>query len=130
MTKRKYSPALVSGLIIGLLAMFLFTGIVSAAPNSQGDDPPEEILTDNDCVKCHRRCGREFGLQAPMPMPMMILFSRSSGLVWALRIPAWPAIPRITFHPLENMKHEGVSCQSCHGTVTTNHPDQGGTNHR
>ncbi len=54
MKKGKFFPTLLSGLIVGLLAMFLFTGLVNAAPSAQGEDPPEEILTDKDCVKCHR----------------------------------------------------------------------------
>ena len=53
MMKRKFSPALLSGLIVGVLAMFLFTSLVYAAPNTQGQDPPDKIVTDKDCEQ-HR----------------------------------------------------------------------------
>ena len=123
MIKRKFSPALVSGLIVGFLAIFLYTGIVSAAPNPQGDDPPEEILTDNDCVKCHRDVA---GNWSPSPHAHAyddpVFQEQWIGLGTPDTCLACHTTNYIS--STGEYENEGVSCQSCHGTVTTNHPDK------
>ena len=123
MTKNKYPPALISGMIVGLLTMFLFTGIVSAAPNTQGDDPPEEILSDNDCVKCHRKVAGDW---SPSPHAHAyddpIFQEQWIGLGSQNSCLACHTTNYIS--STGEYETEGVSCQSCHGTVTTNHPDQ------
>lgn len=119
----KFFPTLLSGLIVGLLAMFLFTGLVNAAPNTQGQDPPEEILTDKDCVKCHRNVAGEW---SPSPHAHAYddpIFQEqwigmgSPGTCLACHTTNFIA-------STGEYETEGVSCQSCHGTVTTKHPDQ------
>jgi predicted CXXCH cytochrome family protein len=120
---KRIAPALLTGLIVGLLAMTLFTGMVSAAPNTQGEDPPEKILTDNDCVKCHRNVADDWS---------------HSPHAHAYDDPAfqeqWIGLGTpdtcLACHTTNFMsttgeyETEGVSCQSCHGAVTENHPDQ------
>ncbi|MCJ7734841.1 MAG: hypothetical protein MUP11_09860 [Anaerolineales bacterium] len=123
MTKRKVSPALVSGLIVGLLALFLYTGIVSAAPNAQGEDPPEEILTDNDCVKCHRDVAGDW---SPSPHAHAYDDPVFQEQWIGLGSPDTCLSCHTTNYNSSTGEYEteGVSCQSCHGTVTTNHPDK------
>ena len=53
MKKRRFSPALVSGLVVAVMTMSLFTGLVYASPPSQTDDPPDKLLSDGDCRECH-----------------------------------------------------------------------------
>ena len=123
MLKRKVTPALLSGLTVGLLAMFLFTGLVYAAPNSQGQDPPEEILSDKDCVKCHRTVTGEW---YPSPHAHAyddpVFQEQWIGLGTPNTCLACHTTNYIS--STGEYETEGVSCQSCHGTVTTNHPDQ------
>jgi predicted CXXCH cytochrome family protein len=123
MTKRTISPAIVSGLIVGLLALFLYTGIVSAAPNVQGEDPPEEILTDNDCVKCHRDVAGDW---SPSPHAHAYDDPVFQEQWIGLGGPNTCLACHTTNYKSSTGEYEteGVSCQSCHGTVTTNHPDQ------
>lgn len=123
MTKRKYFPALVSGLLVGLLAVFLFTGIVSAAPNTQGDDPTEEILSDNDCVSCHRD---EMGNWAESPHAHAYDDPFFQEQWVGLGSPDTCLACHTTNYKSSTGEYEkeGVSCQSCHGKVTSDHPDK------
>ncbi len=120
---RRFAPALLTGLIVGVLAMTLFTGLVSAAPNSQGEDPPEKILTDNDCVKCHRNVAADW---SPSPHAHAYddpIFQEQ----WiGLGTPDTCLACHTTNYSSSTGEYEteGVSCQSCHGTVTDKHPDQ------
>ena len=123
MLKRKVTPALLSGLTVGLLAMFLFTGLVYAAPNFQGQDPPEEVLSDKDCVKCHRTVTGEW---YPSPHSHAyddpVFQEQWIGLGTPNTCLACHTTNYIS--STGEYETEGVSCQSCHGTVTTKHPDQ------
>jgi predicted CXXCH cytochrome family protein len=123
MTKGKFSPALVSGLIVGFLAMFLFTGLVYAAPNVQGQDPPDEILTDNDCVKCHRDVASDW---SPSPHAHAYDDPVFQEKWIGLGSPDTCLACHTTNFKSSTGEYEseGVSCQSCHGLVKTNHPDE------
>jgi len=123
MRKRKYSPALISGLLVGLLTMFLFTGLVYASPNSQGQEPPEEILTDSDCVLCHRDVAGEW---APSPHAHAYDDPYFQEQWVGLGSPTTCLACHTTNYKSSTGEYEteGVSCQSCHGTVTSSHPDK------
>ena len=123
MIKGKFSPALVSGIIVGLLAMFLFTGLVYASPLAQGEDPPDEILTDKDCVTCHRDVAGDW-----YPSPHAHAYDDPVFQEqWiALGTPDTCLACHTTNYISSTGEYEteGVSCQSCHGIVTENHPGE------
>ena len=120
---RRFTPALVTGLIVGVLAMTLFTGLASAAPNTQDDDPPVEILTDNDCFKCHRNVADDWSHSPHAHAYDDPVFQEQ----WiGLGTPETCLACHTTNFVSSTGEYEteGVSCQSCHGTVTENHPEQ------
>jgi predicted CXXCH cytochrome family protein len=121
MKKRKFTPALVSGLVVGLLAMFIFTGLVYAAPNAQGDDPPGDVYSDNDCVKCHRNVAGDW---SPSPHAHAYDDPVFQEQWVGLGTPETCLACHTTNYISSSGEYEtqGVSCQSCHGIVTEKHP--------
>ena len=120
---RRFTPALLTGLIVGVLAMTLFTGLASAAPNTQGDDPPVELLTDNDCFRCHRNVADDWSHSPHAHAYDDPVFQEQ----WiGLGTPETCLACHTTNFVSSTGEYEteGVSCQSCHGTVTDNHPEQ------
>ena len=120
---RRFTPALFTGLIVGVLAMTLFTGLASAAPNTQGDDPPVELLTDNDCFRCHRNVADDWSHSPHAHAYDDPVFQEQ----WiGLGTPETCLACHTTNFVSSTGEYEteGVSCQSCHGTVTDNHPEQ------
>ncbi len=120
---RRFTPALLTGLIVGVLAMTLFTSLASAAPNTQGDDPPVELMTDNDCFRCHRNIADDWSHSPHAHAYDDPVFQEQ----WiGLGTPETCLACHTTNFVLSTGEYEteGVSCQSCHGTVTENHPEQ------
>jgi len=121
--KGKLSPALLSGLVVGLLAMSLSTGIVTAAPLAQGQDPPEKILNDEDCRDCHLDIADNWShsphahaYDDPVFQEQWIGLGTPDNCL---------ACHTTNFlSSTGEYESEGVSCQSCHGTATSNHPPE------
>jgi predicted CXXCH cytochrome family protein len=123
MKKMNISPALTAGLVVGILALVLFTSIVYASPPRQGEDPEPEPLNDSDCRECHldiednwSRSPHAHAYDDPVFQEQWIgLGSPDSCLAC-----------HTTNYISSTGEYdaEGVSCQSCHGTATTNHPGE------
>jgi len=123
MKKGKYSPALVSGLIVGLLTMSLFTSLVYASPLAQGEDPPEKILSDKQCERCHLDIA-DYWSHSPHAHAYddPVFQEQWVGLGTPDNCLACHTTNFIS--STGEYDREGVSCQSCHGTVTDNHPSE------
>ena len=120
--KRKYSPALVSGLMVGILAMSLFTGLASAAPSAQSNDPPQE-LADDDCQDCHLDIADNWSHSPHAHAYDDPIFQQQ----WiGLGSPDTCLACHTTNYISSSGEFdaEGVSCKACHGTTTTNHPPE------
>ncbi len=122
MKKGKFSPALVSGLIVGVMAMSLFTGLVSAAPPAQSDDPPN-VLSDSDCRGCHLDIEDSWSHSPHAHAYDDPVFQEQ----WiGLGTPANCLACHTTNYLSSSGEYdsEGVSCQACHGKATENHPGE------
>ena len=122
MKKRKFSPALLSGLLVGLLAMSLFTGLVSAAPPLQEGDPGQ-VLEDEDCRECHLDVAESWSSSPHAHAYDDPVFQQQ----WiGLGSPDTCLACHTTNYISSSGEYdaEGVSCQACHGTATTNHPPE------
>ncbi len=123
MKKGKLSPPLVSGFVVGVLSITLFTGLVFAAPLPQGQDPPDKILTDEDCRECHLDIEDDWSHSPHAHAYDDPVFQEQ----WiGLGTPDNCLACHTTNFILSSGEYEaeGVSCQSCHGTTTTNHPPE------
>ncbi len=123
MKKEKLSPALVSGLVVGLLTMSLSTGLVYASPLTQGQDPPIKVLNDENCQDCHLDIEENWShsphahaYDDPVFQEQWIGLG-SPGNCLACHTTNFISSSR-------EYESEGVSCQSCHGTTTSNHPPE------
>lgn len=120
MMKRKYSPALVSGLLVGILTMTLFTGLVYASPPAQSDGPPTE-LSDEDCRDCHLDVGDDWSHSPHAHAYDDPIFQQQ----WiGLGSPDTCLACHTTDFIASSGEYdaEGVSCKACHSTATSNHP--------
>jgi len=123
MKRRKISPALVSGLLVGMLSMSLFTGLVYASPPAQSDDPGAELLSDDDCRECHLDVADSWthsphahayddpGFQQQwigLGSPDNCLACHTTNYIASSG----------------TYDAQGVSCKACHGTATVNHPPE------
>ena len=123
MKKGIFSPALTSGLIVAVMTMSLFTGLAYASPTAQSDDPPADLLSDEDCRECHlsvednwSRSPHAHAYDDPVFQEQWIgLGSPDSCL-------ACHTTNYIT--STGSYDTEGVSCQACHGAATANHPPE------
>lgn len=120
--KRKFSPALVSGLLVGILAMTLFTGLVHASPPAQGDGPHLE-LADEDCRECHLDVAEDWSV-SPHAHAYDDPFFQQQWI--GLGSPDTCLACHTTNFIASSGEYdaEGVSCKSCHGTATVNHPPE------
>ena len=104
--------------------MFLFTGLVYAAPSAQGEDPPEEILTDKDCVKCHRDVAGDW---SPSPHAHAyddpVFQEQWIGLGYSGHL---PGLPHHQFHLPQpaSMKQKVFPANPATARSQPNHPDQ------
>jgi len=122
MMKRKYSPALVSGLLVGILTMTLFTGLAHASPPAQGAGPHTE-LTDEDCRDCHLDVADDWSRSPHAHAYDDPIFQQQ----WiGLGSPDTCLACHTTNFIASSGEYdaEGVSCQACHGTATANHPPE------
>ena len=123
MLKGKLSPALVSGLVVGLLTMTLCTGLVFASPPTRGEDSPAKVLTTEDCQECHLDIEENWTHSPHAHAYDDPIFQEQ----WiGLGSPANCLACHTTNFISSSGEYEaeGVSCQSCHGTATTNHPPE------
>jgi predicted CXXCH cytochrome family protein len=121
--KRKFSPALLSGLLVGILAMFLFTGLVYASPPAQGETPPSGELADEDCRECHLDVADDWSTSPHAHAYDDPVFQQQ----WiGLGSPDNCLACHTTNFISSSGEYdaEGVSCKACHGTATTNHPPE------
>ncbi|MCJ7717056.1 MAG: hypothetical protein MUO54_11135 [Anaerolineales bacterium] len=123
MKKGKYSPALVSGLIVGLLTTSLFTSLAFAAPLAQDEDPPGKILSDRQCERCHLDIS-DYWSHSPHAHAYddPVFQEQWIGLGTPDNCLACHTTNFIS--STGEYDREGVSCQSCHGIVTDNHPSE------
>lgn len=121
MKRRKISPALVSGLLVGLLSTSLFTGLVYASPPAQEEDPQTELLNDEDCRECHLDVADNW---SHSPHAHAYDDSNFQQQWVGLGSPDNCLSCHTTNFISSTGEYDaqGVSCKSCHGTVTSNHP--------
>ena len=123
MKKGKFSPALVSGLIVGVMAMSLFTGLAYASPPAQSDDPPEKYLSDSDCQECHLAVEDNWSHSPHAHAYDDPVFQEQ----WVgLGSPDNCLACHTTNFLASSGEYdtEGVSCQACHGVATEAHPGE------
>jgi predicted CXXCH cytochrome family protein len=123
MKKGKISPALLSGLVVGLFTMVFCTGLVYASPSAQGQDPPLGILSDEDCRECHLDIEENWSHSPHAHAYDDPVFQEQ----WiGLGSPDNCLACHTTNYVSSTREYdsEGVSCQSCHGTATTDHPGE------
>lgn len=121
MAQKKSSPSpLLAGLFVGLLAMLLTVGIVSAAPVKQeGDSIPTH--PDKDCKDCHLDVTDSWSRSAHAHAYDDPVFQeRWSGL----GNPGDCLLCHTTNYQASTGAYtaEGVSCEACHGPVRADHP--------
>ena len=123
MKNGKLSPAIISGLIVGLLTMALCTGLVYASPLPQDQNPPGEVISDEDCRECHLDVEENWSHSPHAHAYDDPVFQEQ----W---IGLGSPDTCLTCHTTEYIASsgiydaEGVSCQACHGTTTSNHPPE------
>ena len=123
MKKGKFSPAIISGLLVGFTTMFLFTGLVFASPPAQGQDPPDTAISDEDCRDCHLDVEESWSHSPHAHAYDDPVFQEQwIGLGTPNNCLACHTTAFIS--STGEYDAEGVSCQSCHGTTTTNHPPE------
>jgi predicted CXXCH cytochrome family protein len=123
MKNRKFFPALLSGLIVGGLTMGLFTGLAYAGPLTQGEDPPAKVLSDNDCRECHLDVADNWSHSPHAHAYDDPVFQEQ----WiGLGSPDNCLACHTTNYIASSGEYDaqGVSCKSCHGTATSNHPPE------
>jgi predicted CXXCH cytochrome family protein len=123
MKRRKISPALVSGLLVGMLSMSLFTGLVYASPPAQSDDPEVELLSDDDCRECHLDVADSWSHSPHAHAYDDPGFQQQ----WiGLGSPDNCLACHTTNYIASSGEYDaqGVSCKACHGTATVNHPPE------
>lgn len=122
MKRRRFSPALLSGLLVGTLAMSLFTGLVYASPTPQEGDPGQ-LLEDEDCRECHLDVAESWTKSPHAHTYDDPIFQQQ----WiGLGSPDTCLACHTTNFISSTGEYdaEGVSCQSCHGTASSNHPPE------
>jgi predicted CXXCH cytochrome family protein len=120
---RKYTPALIAGLVVGSLAMSLFTGLVYASPPAQADDSQSEEYTDTECRECHLDVADNWSTSPHAHAYDDPVFQQQ----WiGLGSPDTCLACHTTNYISSSGTYdaEGVSCKSCHGTATKNHPPE------
>lgn len=123
MKSRKYIPALTSGIIVGILTMTLFTELANAGPLLQGEDPPENLLSDEDCRDCHLDIADNWSHSPHAHAYDDPVFQEQwIGLGSPENCLACHTTNFIS--STGEYDAEGVSCKSCHGTATSNHPPE------
>ncbi len=123
MIKGKYSPALVAGLIVGVLTMSLFTGLAYASPPAQGQDPPGKILSDSQCERCHLDIS-DYWSHSPHAHAYDDPVFQEQWLGLGTPDNCLACHTTNFISSTGEYDREGVSCQSCHGEVTDNHPSE------
>ncbi len=123
MKRRKIAPALISGLLVGLLSMSLFAGLVYASPPTQSDDPEPQTLSDDDCRDCHLDVADNW---AHSPHAHAYDDTNFQQEWIGLGSPDNCLACHTTNYIASTGEYdtEGVSCKSCHGTATVNHPPE------
>jgi predicted CXXCH cytochrome family protein len=123
MKKGKISPALISGLIVAVMTMSLFTGLAYASPPAQGDDPPGDLLNDEDCQECHLAVEENWS-RSPHANAYDDPYFQEQWI--GLGSPENCLACHTTNYISSSGEYdtEGVSCQACHGAATTNHPPE------
>lgn len=123
MKNKKIFPALTSGLIVGVLTMALFTSLAYAGPPPQGEDPPPELLSDKECRDCHLDIEDNWSHSPHAHAYDDPIFQ---GQWIGLGSPESCLACHTTNYIASSGEYqaEGVSCQACHGTTTTNHPPE------
>jgi predicted CXXCH cytochrome family protein len=121
MKRKKINRAIIAGLIVGVLAIFLSTGLAYASPNFQGDDPEGEELSDDECKVCHRDIADDWS-HSPHAHAYDDPYFQEQWV--GLGSPNSCLACHTTNYQSSTGEYEseGVSCRSCHGTVTTDHP--------
>lgn len=105
------------------MTMSLFTGLAYASPPSQGDDPPGELLSDGDCRECHLAVEDSWSHSPHAHAYDDPVFQEQwIGLGSPENCLACHTTNFIS--STGEYDSQGVSCQSCHGTATTNHPGE------
>jgi len=121
MRKGKLSPALISGLAVSLLTMTLYTGLVFASPLTPGEDPPAKVLTDENCQDCHLDIEENWSHSPHAHAYDDPIFQEQwIGLGSPDNCLACHTTNFIS--STGEYESEGISCRSCHGTTTEDHP--------
>jgi len=123
MKNRKLLPAIITGLVVGVISMTLFTGLVYASPPTQGEDPPGTPLSDDDCQECHLDIADNWSHSPHAHAYDDPIFQEQ----WiGLGTPDTCLACHTTnfISSTGEYEAEGVSCKSCHGTTTSNHPPE------
>ena len=121
MLKGKLSPALISGLVVSLLTMTLYTGLVFASPLTQVEDPPAKVLTGENCQDCHLDIEENWSHSPHAHAYDDPIFQEQwIGLGSPDNCLACHTTNFIS--STGEYESEGISCQSCHGTTTADHP--------
>jgi predicted CXXCH cytochrome family protein len=114
--------SLLAGFIVCLLTMILFVGIAGAAPDAQEGDPGPTI-PDENCKDCHLDVAQSW-TESPHAHAFddTVFQSRWQGL----GNPGDCLLCHTTNYQASTNSYttEGVSCEACHGQVSTNHPPE------
>jgi hypothetical protein len=123
MKNKKLFSSLLSGLVVGVLAMTLFTSLATAGPLPQDQDPPEGMLEDTDCRECHLDIEDNWS-HSPHAHAYddPVFQDQWVGLGYPDSCLACHTTNYIASSG--EYESEGVSCQACHGTTTSNHPPE------
>jgi predicted CXXCH cytochrome family protein len=105
------------------MTVTLATGLAYASPQMQDSDPPHDVMSDEDCRECHLAIEDNWSHSPHAHAYDDPVFQEK----WiGLGTPDDCLACHTTNYQASSGTYdtEGVSCQACHGTATTNHPPE------